>query len=136
MKYFIQTYGCAMNTSDSQRVASVLERLGYHKAPVQEEADMLVFNTCSVKQKAEDRVTGLRKVLKNLHRHNRDLKIAVTGCMVRHTSTQKTREKRDALLNVMPEMDLAFRIEEVARLPELLKQVDPNLEFEDELDEG
>src|SRR3989338_783942 len=98
MKYFIQTYGCAMNTSDSERVASVLERLGYEKSASEKEADMLVFNTCSVKQKAEDKVTGLRKSLARLHKQNRDLKIAVTGCMIRKTSSQKTAE-HDSLLD-------------------------------------
>ena len=135
MKYFIQTYGCAMNTSDSERVAGILERLGFTLATRIEAADFLVFNTCSVKQKAEDKVTGLRKNLARLHRQNRDLKIAVTGCMIRKTSSQKTAE-HDSLLDVMPEMDIAFRIEDVARLPELLKQVDPALVFEDLPDEG
>lgn len=136
MKYFIQTYGCAMNTSDSERVASILERLGYEKAARETEADMLVFNTCSVKQKAEDKVTGLRKNLARLHHQNRNLRIAITGCMVRKTSHQKNEENRDALLNRMPELDLAFRIEDVAKLPQLLKEVDPSLTFTDQPDEG
>lgn len=142
MKYFIQTYGCAMNSSDSERVASVLERLGYEKSPTEKEADMLVFNTCSVKQKAEDKVTGLRKSLARLHKQNRDLKIAVTGCMIRKTTTRPQRSEGllkkevDALLHRMPEVDIAFRIEDVARLPELLKEVDPTLSFPDEIDEG
>jgi len=124
-----------MNTSDSERVASVLERLGYEKAASEEEADMLVFNTCSVKQKAEDKVTGLRKSLARLHKQNRNLKVAITGCMVRRSSTQKD-EERDHVLNVMPEVDIAFRIEEVARLSELLRKVGPTLHFSDQLDEG
>jgi tRNA-2-methylthio-N6-dimethylallyladenosine synthase len=172
MKYFIQTYGCAMNTTDSERVASVLERLGYEAAKSKEETDMLVLNTCSVRQKAEDRVLGLRKVLKALKNENEELKVGITGCMVRETSTRKTaREldekgklvkiksrprpeliekkkslsmyglhsqgvKRDPLLNTMPELDLAFRIEDVARLPDLLSEVDPTLKFKDKIDEG
>lgn len=136
MKYFIQTYGCQMNTSDSERVASILERLGYDASPSQEEADMLIFNTCSVKQKAEDKVLGLRRHLAKLHKQNRDLKVAITGCMVRKTSTRNTESKRDQLLRRMPEMDIAFRIEDVAKLPELLKEVDPEVVFEDQIDEG
>ncbi len=135
MKYFIQTYGCAMNTSDSERVASVLERLGYQKALDEKTTDLLVFNTCSVKQKAEDKVTGLRKNLAKLHRQNHDLKVAITGCMVRKSTVQKHNE-RDVLLSVMPEVDFTFRIEDVARLPELLKELDPTLTFDDEPDEG
>lgn len=136
MKYFIQTYGCQMNTSDSERVASVLERLGYESAAAETEADVLVLNTCSVKQKAEDKVYGLRKNLAKLHRHNPDLTVAVTGCMVRKSSTQKDDESRDHVLRVMPEMDIAFRIEDLAKLPDLLKTADPALTFSDEIDEG
>ena len=136
MKYAIQTFGCAMNLSDSERVASVLERLGYTLGKDEKDADVLVLNTCSVKQKAEDRVFGLRKILAKLRENNPKLRIAVTGCMVRKTSTQKNEDARDAVLVTMPEMDIAFRIEEVAKLPELLKEVDPELTFEDQLDEG
>lgn len=135
MKYFIQTYGCAMNTTDSERVASVLERLGYAPAENKEEADFLAFNTCSVRQKAEDRVLGLRRELKKMQKQNPKLNIAITGCMVRDTSTQKN-EKKDKLLTTMPELAIAFRIEDVAQLPELLTEVDPELNFEDQLDDG
>lgn len=146
--YSIQTYGCQMNTSDSERVASVLERLGFKAQTLPSHLEnirnlnLLVFNTCSVRQKAEDRVFGLRKILEKLHTENHELTIAVTGCMVRHTSTKKTgsissrSSTWDPLLDLMPEVDIAFRIEDVAKLPELLKDVDPTLSFEDELDEG
>lgn len=136
MKYFIQTYGCAMNYSDSERVSSVLERIGYEQAATDKEADLLIFNTCSVKQKAEDRVLGLRRNLQRMKEANPKLRLAITGCMARQTSTHQTTEKRDELLRRMPELDIVFKIDEVARLPKLLKIVDPDLKFEDELDEG
>ena len=136
MKYFIQTYGCQMNYSDSERISSVLERLGYEVTDAQEKADMLVFNTCSVRQKAEDRVLGLRRALADMKKVNENLKVAITGCMVRETSTQNTEGKRDKLLHRMPELDIAFRIEKVGQLPELLTEVDPQLQFEDIPDEG
>ena len=136
MKYHIHTYGCQMNHSDSERIASVLERIGYDKAEEESEADMLIFNTCSVKQKAEDKVLGLRRQLADLKDANEKLKVAITGCMVRNTSSQETLGKQDALLKRMPEMDIAFRIEDVAKLPKLLTDVDPNLRFADQIDEG
>ncbi len=136
MKYFVQTYGCHMNYSDSERVASVMERLGYEKSSDQKDADMLILNTCSVKQKAEDRVLGLRKQLRALHESNRNLQVAITGCMVRKSSTQLETESRDKLLDRMPEVDFVFRIEDLAKVPNLLKEVDPNLEFKDIPDEG
>lgn len=136
MKYFVQTYGCHMNYSDSERVASVMERLGYEKSSDQKDADMLILNTCSVKQKAEDRVLGLRKQLRALHENNRNLQVAITGCMVRKSSTQLETESRDKLLDRMPEVDFVFRIEDLAKVPDLLKEVDPNLQFKDIPDEG
>lgn len=136
MKYLIQTYGCQMNLSDSERVASVLERLGYEKTEEQAQADMLILNTCSVKQKAEDRVLGLRKHFKSLQEANKNLQIAITGCMVRETSTKRSLNKKDKLLRQMPETDFVFRIEDVAKLPKLIQEVDPTITFEDELDEG
>jgi tRNA-2-methylthio-N6-dimethylallyladenosine synthase len=135
MKYFIQTYGCQMNISDSERVASVLERLGYEKSDTLEEADFLVLNTCSVRQKAEDRVTGLRPHMERYLENNPGMKFAITGCMVRITSTRESK-KKDQLLYRMPEVDMAFRIEDVAQLPKLIKEISPELEFDDTLDDG
>lgn len=136
MRYFIKTFGCAMNYSDSERVAAVLERLGYQHTADEESADLLLLNTCQVKQKAEDRVFGLRKNLHVLHKKNKHLKIGVTGCMVRKSSTQKNESNRDHILDVMSEVDFAFRIEDLAKIPDFLKELDPGLSFKDVLDDG
>ncbi len=136
MKYFIQTYGCQMNLSDSERVATVLERVGYEKGASMEEADVLIFNTCSVRQKAEDRVLGLRKDLATLRKRNTGLRVALTGCMARKSSTQATSGERDKLLDTLPEVDVVFRIEDTGQLPSFLKEVDPSLEFKEEPDNG
>lgn len=125
-----------MNTSDSERVASVLERLGYAPTQKREDADFLVFNTCSVRQKAEDRVLGLRQMLAELKENNPNLNVAITGCMTRKSSTQETEGKKDALLRRMPELDIAFRIEDLPELPKLIQEVAPSLNFQDQLDEG
>ncbi len=123
-----------MNSSDSERVASVLERIGYERAGTEREADMLIFNTCQIKQKAEDKLYGLRKNLEKLHDENTRLKVAVTGCMVRDSSTRNA--PKDHILKVMDEVDFVFRIEDVAKLPDLLREVDPALEFEDGIEDG
>ncbi len=136
MKYFIQTYGCQMNTSDSERLASVLERLGYEKASELQEADFLAFNTCSVRQKAEDRVLGLRPKLLELREQNPKIIFAITGCMVKKSSTKNDMAKKDELLRRMPEVDIAFRIEDVAKLPIFISKIDADLEFKDNLDDG
>lgn len=135
MKYFIQTYGCQMNVSDSERVSAVLEAMGYEAGQSDLEADLLIFNTCSVKQKAEDRVLGLRKNLASLKKKNKDLLVSITGCMVRDTST-RVSEKKDALLRQMPELDFVFRIEEIAKLPELVSELNPTLEIVRSLEQG
>ena len=123
MKYFVRTFGCQMNYSDSERISTVLEYLDFTPATSQKDADLLILNTCSVRQKSEDRVFGLRKTLAALKKKNKDLKIAITGCMVRKTSartgTQKNK-KIDPVLQVMPEIDIAFKIDELLLLPELL----------------
>jgi tRNA-2-methylthio-N6-dimethylallyladenosine synthase len=82
MKYFVWTAGCQMNVADSQRVSSALEGLGYGPAPNAEEADVIVLNTCVVRQSAEDRAHGYLMSLKPLAAENPDLVINLMGCMV------------------------------------------------------
>jgi len=77
MKYFIKTYGCQMNESDSERIAGWYESRGWKGTKKIEEADEIVINTCSVRQSAEDRVYGL---INNLAKS----KIILTGCMLRY----------------------------------------------------
>jgi len=100
-KYFIRTYGCQMNESDSERIAGWYESRGWKKAKKIEEADEIVINTCSVRQAAEDRVYGLINNLKKLKAKSSSLlakprqgkgqnlkslkpKIILTGCMLRY----------------------------------------------------
>jgi tRNA-2-methylthio-N6-dimethylallyladenosine synthase len=82
MKYHIWTEGCQMNVADSQRVASALEQLGYHAAPRLEEADVIVLNTCVVRQSAEDKAYGRLTTLKPLKKQRPDLVINLMGCLV------------------------------------------------------
>jgi len=82
MKYHIWTEGCQMNVADSQRVASALERLGYRAVPSPGEADVLVLNTCVVRQSAEDKAVGHLTSLKPLKARNPGLVINLMGCLV------------------------------------------------------
>jgi len=81
-KYFIWTAGCQMNVADSQRVASSLERMGYRAASKAKQADVIVLNTCVVRQSAEDRAHGYLTSLLALKRANPELTINLMGCMV------------------------------------------------------
>jgi tRNA-2-methylthio-N6-dimethylallyladenosine synthase len=81
VRYHIWTIGCQMNTADSEKLAAGLERLGLEEAACLEEADLVVLNTCSVRQHAEERAISKLGVLRKL-KSRRNLTIAVMGCMV------------------------------------------------------
>ena len=114
MKYYITTYGCAQNISDSERIVTVLGNLNMTQAEDQHEADFIVYNTCAVKQKAEDRVLGLRREWQRMREKNPKLVIAITGCMVSHGQYK--------LASMLPEVDIFFNINELPKLPTLLSQ--------------
>jgi tRNA-2-methylthio-N6-dimethylallyladenosine synthase len=82
MEYYIWTEGCQMNVADSQRVASTLENLGYHETKKPESADVIVLNTCVVRQSAEDKALGRLSSLKPLKKKNPNLVINLMGCLV------------------------------------------------------
>jgi tRNA-2-methylthio-N6-dimethylallyladenosine synthase len=81
-EYFIWTIGCQMNKAESERLGSYLEHLGYTEASGIEEADLIVLNSCVVRQSAENRVTGKIEVLRRLKVQRPEVVLAVTGCLV------------------------------------------------------
>jgi len=83
MKYHIITYGCQLNRSDSERIASILESDGYKPASSIKEADLIVVNMCSVRQSAVDRIYGLIPKLEKLKNKNLKLKTVLTGCILK-----------------------------------------------------
>jgi tRNA-2-methylthio-N6-dimethylallyladenosine synthase len=93
MKYHIWTEGCQMNVADSQRVGSSLEHLGYTFTETIEEADVIVLNTCVVRQSAEDKALGRLSSLLPLKRLNPNLVINLMGCLVGVRGADKLREK-------------------------------------------
>jgi len=82
MKYHIWTSGCQMNVADSMRVASALENLGYTPIPRAEDADVIVLNTCVVRQSAEDKAYGRLNSLKSVKKHRPEVVINLMGCLV------------------------------------------------------
>jgi tRNA-2-methylthio-N6-dimethylallyladenosine synthase len=93
MKYHIWTEGCQMNVADSQRVGSSLEHLGLTFTDKAEEADVIVLNTCVVRQSAEDKALGRLSSLLPLKRQNPNLIINLMGCLVGVRGAEKLREK-------------------------------------------
>ena len=76
-----------MNHSDSERLSALIESYGYKKVDSIDEATLIIFNTCSIKQKAEDKVLGQMKHVRKLKKQNPNVLAAITGCMTRITST-------------------------------------------------
>jgi tRNA-2-methylthio-N6-dimethylallyladenosine synthase len=93
MKYHIWTEGCQMNVADSQRVASALEQLGYQAAPRAEDADVIVLNTCVVRQSAEDKAYGRLTTLKPLKKQRPGLVINLMGCLVGVKNPQPLKDR-------------------------------------------
>ncbi|MFN4245648.1 MAG: tRNA (N6-isopentenyl adenosine(37)-C2)-methylthiotransferase MiaB [Brevinematia bacterium] len=100
MKFFIETYGCQMNISDSFEVKKFLELAGLEEAKDQMEADVIIINTCSVRNTAEERVLGRLGYLKGLKSKNPNLKIYITGCMAQSWGQE--------LFKVAPHIDGIF----------------------------
>jgi tRNA-2-methylthio-N6-dimethylallyladenosine synthase len=128
MNYYIQTLGCQMNKNDSERIATVVERLGYEQVSSQDDADLIVVNTCSVRQSAEDRVYGQARNWERLKEKNPKLVVAVTGCM-------PGRDRDGMLRKKLPVVDLFFPIRDVVKLPRWLSEVNPEIVNTGDLEE-
>ena len=102
MKYYIVTYGCQMNVHESEKLAAICEKMGYDLAERREEADLIIFNTCAIREGAEDRVFGNVGALKKLKKQRKDLIVAVCGCM---TQKQQTAEY---MLKTFPFVDIVI----------------------------
>lgn len=113
MKYFIKTFGCQQNVADSERIAGYYESRGYKRARNYDKADVIVINTCVVKQQAEDRVYGLVRNLSPLKEKNPHLKIIVTGCLVGAAAREPTGVMLKRLRQRLPQVDEFLPIEEV-----------------------
>src|SRR6185437_13133308 len=80
-KFFLETYGCAMNFSDSEIVTSILGKQGYQSTQIEGEADVILMNTCAIRENAEQRVRQRLTEFRELKKENPSLVIGVLGCM-------------------------------------------------------
>ena len=101
LQYYIWTIGCQMNKAESERLGSYLEQLGHQAIATAEEADLIVLNSCVVRQSAENRVINKLNALKPLKRSRPSLTLAVTGCLV--------NSKLDQLRKSFPHVDYFFK---------------------------
>jgi tRNA-2-methylthio-N6-dimethylallyladenosine synthase len=113
MKYFIITFGCAANEADSERIAASYVARGYTKAQSIKTADVVVINTCMIRQKAEDRVYGLVHNLDVEKNNGRKVKIVVTGCLVGMAGREKSGKMLALLRKKLPAVDEFLPIAEV-----------------------
>src|SRR5438552_7232364 len=114
-RFYIQTFGCQMNVSDSDRMAALLERAGAEPAARPEEADVLLLNTCAVREKPEQKVYTRLADFKRLKRQKPDLVIGVCGC--------QAQREGEALLTKAPWVDLVVGTANIERLPSLVEEV-------------
>lgn len=119
-QYKITTFGCQMNKSDSERLKRLLDRAGMSETGDDQNADVLVYNTCSVRQTAEDRIYGVHRALRFLKEKNPKLLVAVTGCMA-------GRDHDGAIRKRLPLVDLFFPTEEMVYLPSRLSELNHEL---------
>jgi len=92
-KFFVETYGCQMNISDSEIVTSLLRKEGYESAPSAEEADVVLINTCAIRENAEDRVRTRIHDFKSAKKNNPAMIIGVLGCMAERLKTKLLEEE-------------------------------------------
>ena len=85
-KYFIKTYGCQMNEHDSENISAMLEKLGFNKVDNYLDADLVLLNTCSIRENAHNKAFGMLGRLKHLKLEKKDLIIGLTGCMAQESS--------------------------------------------------
>ncbi len=109
-KYYLKTFGCQSNLADSNRIRWILESCGYQNTVQENGADLIVYNTCSVRESAENRVFGRNKILKKIKEKNPRLKTILTGCM--------THYPKNILENRLPYIDYFLPIKDIASLPE------------------
>lgn len=115
-KFNIVTYGCQMNEHDSEKMAGILSELGYEWTDDKYEADIILFNTCCVREHAEQRVYGNVGMLKPLKQRKPNLIIGVCGCMMQEKGTA------EKLAKTFPFVDLIFGTHNLNELPELIEQ--------------
>ena len=117
-KLFIDTLGCQMNKSDSERIIGMLSHFGYEKTEDEKEADLFIVNTCAIRQLSVDKAYSRLGYWGKIKRENkeRDIKIAICGCA--------SNLEKESLLKKFPYLDLVFGTRNIFELPKLLKEIE------------
>jgi len=111
-RVYLETYGCQMNVADSETVSAVLRRAGYVSADGAEDADVILLNTCAIREHAEERVLGRLGDLARIKHARPHVKIGLLGCMAQHN--------RAAIMEKAAFLDVVAGPDSYRRLPEML----------------
>lgn len=117
LTYYIETWGCQMNEEDSEKLSGMLKNIGYSKIDKREDADIIIFNTCAVRENAELKVYGNLGALKKLKEQRPNLIIAVCGCMMQQKGVAEN------LIKKYPFVDIVFGTHNSYKFPEYLNRV-------------
>lgn len=132
MFYKINTYGCQMNVHESEKIAGILENLGYKATNEDSKADIILFNTCCIRENAEDRLFGNVGALKQLKKEKKDLIIAVVGCMTQQEGKASILRQKypyvDIVLGTSNLEMLEDAINSIRRKKHIVSIVDPTMD--------
>ncbi|NLY79008.1 MAG: tRNA (N6-isopentenyl adenosine(37)-C2)-methylthiotransferase MiaB [Lysinibacillus sp.] len=115
-KFYIRTYGCQMNEHDSEVMAGIFLQLGYEPTSTVEDADVVLLNTCAIRENAENKVFGELGLLAKYKRENPDMLLGVCGCMSQEESVV------NKILTKYQHVDMVFGTHNIHRLPHILKE--------------
>ena len=115
--YYIESFGCQMNISDSERIAGHLESLGYIHCDKRESADIIVINTCCVRESAENRIFGHIGALKHIKEQRPDTIIIIAGCLA--------QKDQQLIFRRAPHVNIVLGTQNIDRLPEILHEKQP-----------
>ena len=113
LKYSILTMGCQLNENDSEKMAGMLEKMGYNETEDYKNADIVIFNTCCVRENAEERLFGKVGEIKNI-KHNKDMILAIGGCMMQE------KNMVDKIKKSYPFVDIIFGTHTMQNLQEYI----------------
>lgn len=115
-KYYIKTYGCQMNEHDSEMISAILEDMKYTKADCFENADVIILNTCAIRENAHNKTFGMLGRIKHLKQTKPNLMVGLAGCMSQEESVV------DEIISRYKWMDFVFGTHNIHKLPDILKE--------------
>ena len=115
-KYFIKTYGCQMNEHDSEMIKAILEDMSFNETDNYEDANLIILNTCAIRENAHNKTFGMLGRIKHLKETKKDLLVGLAGCMSQEESVV------EEIINKFKWMDFVFGTHNIHKLPEILKE--------------